>query len=214
MPLPSAEDIARALAVHPWTEVPALPGRSNHRRAGILVPLVWSRAGLQAVLTHRGGELRRHAGEVSWPGGRPEPGDASLAETALREAHEEIGVQGATLLGRLSSMPLATSDFRLEPFVAAVEPASLRPDGVEVQRLLQVDLEALLAADHIDGQPFQWEGRSLLSPAWELAPGIICFGGTAHVLLELLTVLAPLFGRTLPELRPGRWRRENLQRRG
>lgn len=202
--------IADALARHPLQHVPALPGRTNHNRAGVLVPLAWTDLGLQAVLTLRSDDLRIHAGEVSWPGGRPEAQDADLTATALREADEEIGVRDATVLGRLSSVPLYTSDYRLEPVVAAVDLGQLAPDGVEVSRLLPISLTAALDAPQIDAQPFEWLGRTHLSPAWELAPGVICFGGTAHVLLELLQVVAPLLGKAVPPLVPGRWTWQQL----
>ena len=101
-------------------------------RAGVLVPLRW-RGGLSCTLTLRPGKLRRHGGEVSFPGGRREPEDVSLEATALREAREEIGLTSARVLGRLSSMPVYTSDFRLEPFVAEVpSDAVWTPDPVEV----------------------------------------------------------------------------------
>lgn len=202
---PTPEEIGQALAGWRWTELPALPGRTNHHRAGVLVPLVWEDGGrILAILTLRSARLARHAGEVAWPGGRPEPEDADLLATALREAREEVGARSLAVLGRLSSMPLYTSDFRLEPFVARVAPGLL-PDGQEVARLLPVDLGALLAAPAIDALPWDWQGVRHLSPIWELEPGTRLFGATAHVLLELLTAVAPRFGVAVPPLRPGRF---------
>lgn len=206
---PTPETIARALERWPRQEVPALPGRTNHDRAGVLVPLVWEADTITAVLTLRSPRLARHAGEVAWPGGRPEPGDADLLATALREAHEEVAARPLEVLGRLSSVPLYTSDFRLEPFVARVAP-ELEPDGEEVVRLLPVDLAALLAAPAIDALAWEWQGRRHLSPTWTLEPSTILFGATAHVLLELLTAVAPLFERTVPPLVTGRYSWEDL----
>jgi 8-oxo-dGTP pyrophosphatase MutT (NUDIX family) len=201
---PTPTDLGAALGRHVAHEIPALPGRTNHLRAGVLVPLVWRAGRVEAMLTLRSTKLGRHAGEVAWPGGKPEPQDADLLATALREADEEVGARAVSVLGRLSSVPLYTSDFRLEPFVAQVAPAMVA-DGGEVVQLLPVDLGALLRAPHIDGIPWEWEDTRHLSPAWELAPGTVLFGGTAHVLLELLTVVAPAFGVPLPPLVPGRF---------
>jgi 8-oxo-dGTP pyrophosphatase MutT (NUDIX family) len=206
---PTPDALAAALAAHPPREVPALPGRTNHLRAGVLVPLVWGDDDVSAVLTLRSTKLGRHAGEVAWPGGRPEPEDVDLAATALREAREEVAAAPRRVLGRLSSVPLYTSDFRLEPFVAEVEPA-LVPDGSEVVALLPVGLGALLAAERIEAVPWAWEGVRHLSPVWELRPGTVLYGGTAHVLLELLQVVAPVFGRAVPPLEVGRFSWETL----
>lgn len=195
--MPTAAAIAAALDAWRRVEVPALPGRRNHLPAGVLVPLRFAAGRVEAVLTLRSARLRQHAGEVAWPGGKPEPGDADLWATATREAREEIGLAGARLLGRLSTMPLYTSDFRLHPFVAEVE-GPLQPDGGEVVRLLPVDLLALLEAPHVEALPFDWHGQRWLSPVWELEPGLLLYGGTAHTLLELLEVVAPLYGRAVP----------------
>ncbi len=170
--------VARALAAHHPTEIPALPGRTNHLRAGVLVPLRWHRDRVEAVLTLRSADLRRHAGEVSWPGGRREPQDVDLVATAVREAREEIGARVRRILGPLSSMPLFA-------------------DGVEVARLLPVDVRALLHAPAIEGLPFEWDGTVHLSPIWDVG-GAVVYGGTAHVLHELLRVLAPAWGVPLP----------------
>ena len=131
---PTPDQVAAALAEHVRKDMAALPGRHNTLRAGILVPLVW-RGELECVLTERCAKLRHHGGEVSFPGGRPEPDDVDLAATAVRETHEEIGVADVRLLGELSSVPLYTSEFRLVPFVAALPDQPMRPAEGEVARL-------------------------------------------------------------------------------
>ena len=118
------------------------------------------------------------------------------------------------MLGRLSSTPLYTSDFRLEPFVAAIGDGALRPDPGEVASVLTVGIGALLDRAHIDAIPFTmgagadaWSG---LSPVLELE-GRLLFGGTAHVLWELLSLLAPLLGRPVPLLKTGRFQWSDLK---
>jgi 8-oxo-dGTP pyrophosphatase MutT (NUDIX family) len=167
MTTPSADDYRHAMARHPRLELPALPGRRNHLRTGVLVPLVWRGDDVDCVLTVRSRQLRTHGGEVSFPGGRPE-GDESLDATALREAREELGIAEAEILGELSSVPLYTSDFRLFPFVAAIADAPLTPSPDEVAEVLTVSLGELLARDHFDAIAWDLGGR-LGSIEWEVA---------------------------------------------
>lgn len=195
------EALRAALAAHRPTDYPALPGRTNHLRAGVLVPLVW-RPEPVAILTLRPAHLR-HGGEVSFPGGKPEPQDLDLVDTALREAREELGLTGAAVLGRLSSIPLFTSDFRLEPWVAVAPEQALAPSPDEVEEVLFVALRDELARPAIDAVPYTLEGREALSPVF-YPGGHVLYGATAHAFLELLEVAAPLFGLPVPPLVPGR----------
>ena len=202
------ESIRKALAGHSWREVPALPGRTNHLRAGVLVPLAWDPDPV-CWLTLRSASLRRHAGEVCFPGGKPEPGDRDLADTATREAVEELGVEVLQMLGRLSSMPLYTSDYRLEPFVAQVDPHQQTLQLSEVVRVLPVDLLSVLTGPPIDAIAYAWRGEQHFSPVFVLE-GHLMYGGTAHAFWELLEVLAPLLGRDPPERVTGRFDWEDL----
>ena len=184
----------------------------------MLVALKWRDDGIDALLTLRSAHLRRHPGEVSWPGGAPDVGDADLLATARREAAEEIGAHDIDVLGRLSSVPLYTSDWRLEPWVGRVE--AVQPDGDEVSRLLPFDIQALLTAPLTHAVPYRLAGVDYLSPVWEVDPGQlhglslprvpVVYGGTAHVLWELLEVLAPLYGRSCPPLQPGRFQARDV----
>jgi 8-oxo-dGTP pyrophosphatase MutT (NUDIX family) len=184
-------------------DVPALPGRSNHLRAGVLVPLVWD-AGLTCIVTLRSSALRQHAGEVSFPGGRPDDSDRDLAHTALREAEEELGIRQARILGELSSMPLYTSDYRLTPFVAEVSAKALDINEAEVAKVLRISLHEVLVGDRIEAVPWQHDSGVSLSPVFVLGDHVM-FGATAHTFYELVVLLAPLCGVEVPPLRPGRF---------
>lgn len=206
----SPEALAQALTARPHVEHPALPGRRNHLRAGVLVPLRWTDGHLEALATLRPRTLRRHAGEVSFPGGRPEPTDPDIAATALRETREELGLSSVRILGRLSSMPVYTSDFRLEPFVgevAAAEP--MRPDPGEVEEVLPIDLGEILAGGVLEGIAALHEGEWLLLPIFRPG-GHVMYGATALVLWELLGVLAEAAGTPAPEVHPGELTWERL----
>ena len=104
------------------------------RLAAVLAPVVAHPAGLTMLLTLRASNLRAHSGQVAFPGGKIEPGETAL-ETALREAHEEIGLEARFVepLGWLDPY-LTGTGFRIAPLVALVEPGfalTLNPDEVE-----------------------------------------------------------------------------------
>lgn len=213
-----ADALAAALRQRPLHDIPAIPGRTNHKLAPVLVPLRWDNGHPEVILTERSPRLRDHAGEVSFPGGKPEPGDADAWATARREAQEEIGLPPSRVrrLGPLSHMPLGTSDYRLHPFVGEVDPAvTLQAAPGEVQRLLRVRLDALFALPRLHGIPFRLTTTSGLSPVFEL-DGALVFGGTAHTLLELMWVVSEVSGRPVPPLEAGRyrWGRGRVERVG
>ena len=199
---PQRQAIARALAEHRCVEVPALPGRTNHLGSGVLVPSAW-RPEASVLLTVRAATLRKHAREVSFPGGRPDPEDGDdLSVTARREAREEVGIEDAEILGALSSIPLYTSDYRLFPFVAAVSAEGVVANPAEVAEIIWVSLASLLQRESIAGIPWELDGQSGMSPVFELGEHLL-YGATAHTLYELLTVVGPVFGIQAPPLVKG-----------
>jgi 8-oxo-dGTP pyrophosphatase MutT (NUDIX family) len=126
---------AAALDVH---------GRTD---AAVLVPLFLDADGApRVVLTRRREDLRRHAGEISFPGGRQDPEDADLCATALREAEEEIGLapDGVELIGALQPTPTIATNFSVYPFVGLIEPGQTwRPAEAEVAEVLELRLDDL-----------------------------------------------------------------------
>ena len=124
-----------------------LPGREGEPKpAAVLVPLVNRPGGLQVLLTQRSADLPDHPGQISFPGGRLEPDDASLAAAALREAAEEVGLppQQVCVLGHLATYETVTG-YRVTPVVGWVEPPfELTPDPIEVADVFEVPLAFLL----------------------------------------------------------------------
>ena len=124
-----------------------LPGREGApTAAAVLVPLVNRPQGLHVLLTQRSADLPDHPGQISFPGGRVEPDDESLAAAALREAAEEIGLppEQVSVLGQLAEYETVTG-YRVTPIVGWIEPPlALNPDPVEVADIFEVPLEFLL----------------------------------------------------------------------
>lgn len=117
--------------------------------AAVLVPLYVAADGeLTAVLTKRRDDMRRHAGEISFPGGRQDEGESDLRDTALREAQEEIGLDpaGVHLVGALQPTPTIATDYAVYPFVGLIEPGlTWTPSEREVAAVLELPLGALRA---------------------------------------------------------------------
>ena len=116
--------------------------------SAVLAPLYADDAGdLHAVFTRRRHDLSRHAGEISFPGGRQDPGE-TLMETALREAHEEVGLppEAVDVLGALEPTPTFVTNYAIYPFVGLIEPGFEWVVGeTEVAEVLELRLSDLRA---------------------------------------------------------------------
>jgi 8-oxo-dGTP pyrophosphatase MutT (NUDIX family) len=155
----------------------------------------------RVVLVLRASHLKDHAGEVGFPGGKPDPEDRDLAATALRELAEEIGVGAAevTLLGSLMPMPVITGRYVIHPFVGVLGPAAApRLASPEIERVLELPLLPLLTGERpIAAVRAQWSDTIVFAPHFAV-DGVILYGASAYILYELLVRLADKLGRTLP----------------
>lgn len=114
--------------------------------AAVLVPLYVSGGELHAVFTRRREDLRRHAGEISFPGGRQDDDETDLRLTALREAEEEIGLppRAVELVGALQPTPTIATNYAVYPFVGLIEPGHpWCPSAQEVAEVLELPLRAV-----------------------------------------------------------------------
>ena len=161
------------------------------RRASVLVPIVARAGELTMLFTRRTAHLRNHSGQIAFPGGGAEPGDASAEATALREAHEEIGLEPARVevLGRLSDYHTRT-DYRVTPVVGLVAPpVELRLDAHEVEEAFEVPLAFLLDPANHQRHQREFQGRTVPFYAIPYRDYYI-WGATAGMLINLYRFLA------------------------
>ncbi|MEA2549067.1 MAG: hypothetical protein QOE42_1665 [Chloroflexota bacterium] len=173
---------------------PRLDPTATARPAAVLVLVHPAPDGdARLVLTERPSYDGHHSGEVSFPGGKAEPGDADEAATALREATEEIGLDpvagGVRVVGRLDVVFIPVSDFRIVPIVAIAErPLLLVPNPAEVVRILTPPVDAFLP-----DAPIEMVERSIGD--WPIRyggfriDGLHVWGATARILGQLGAIL-------------------------
>ena len=140
------------------------------------------------IFTERRADLRRHAGEISFPGGRQDEGDADLTATALREAEEEIALDPAAveLVGALPPVSTFVTGYRVHPFVGLVaDPAELglQPNPTEVETVLTFSLELLRKSYEM--RRLVRRGVPIHTPTYEVE-GQLIWGATARILGDLL----------------------------
>jgi 8-oxo-dGTP pyrophosphatase MutT (NUDIX family) len=196
-PLPAPAGILMPVArdgIERWPADAALPGRRG-RPAGVLVLLYPDDEGsARVVLTERASRDGHHSGEVSFPGGKAEPGDADIAATALREANEEIALDadaaGVRIVGLLDRFWIPVSDFEVSPVVAvATHRPSFTASPAEVARIVEPRMERFLP-----GAPIVIVERTIRD--WPLrygaydVDGLSVWGATARILSQLGATLA------------------------
>jgi 8-oxo-dGTP pyrophosphatase MutT (NUDIX family) len=169
---------------------PKLWNEAGARDAAVLIPIV-ATPEPTLVFTVRTDTLPSHKGQISFPGGSIDPGDASPEAAALREANEELGIDpgGVRILGRLDSVPTFVSGYVIHPIVGWLDqPPKLIPSSAEVAAVLQVPLADL--SDEIRAEPGSaFGGRTYPTEAWVWNNNVI-WGATARVIRLFLERLA------------------------
>ncbi len=170
----------------PWPQC-----RSEGPRTAAALVLLYSRDHRpHLVLTLRAGELSRHGGQVSFPGGAIEPGEA-IASAALREAAEEIGIDPSVvrLVGPLTPLHIPVSDFIVHPIVGVMDATPVfRHAATEVERVLEVPFEDLLDPGRLHETTRTREDVLVEVPYFDI-DGHQVWGATAMMLAELLCVV-------------------------
>jgi 8-oxo-dGTP pyrophosphatase MutT (NUDIX family) len=161
------------------------------RDAAVLVAMFEVAGDAAVLLTKRPETMPSHQGEIAFPGGKREPHDASLAAAALREAHEEVGIQptAVEVVAELDRIGTVASAFTIAPFVGLLaEIPELRPDPREVVDAFAVPISDLLHPDAYREETWDLFGAPRPMAFFEL-PGETVWGATARILARLLALL-------------------------
>ena len=178
---PNAPSIPEELAQGSW------------RKSAVLVPLYEDKGELHVILTRRAAHLRSHSREVSFPGGGREEADASLWETALREAKEEISLDAELVerIGQLPTFRTVGSKSLVHPFVSAIRgghPEGLSPDPSEVEHILYVPMSELLRDDVFHEELWNIPAIGHVAVNFFELHGDTVWGATAAMLRQLLAL--------------------------
>jgi 8-oxo-dGTP pyrophosphatase MutT (NUDIX family) len=181
---------ARLAALPPAAD--AVARVEGSRAAAVLVPLYEAQGETHVVLIKRPEDMPSHKGEIAFPGGKFEPGvDEGLPDTALREAHEEVGlVPGdVEIVAQLDGIGTVASRFTITPFVGFLRDLpALAPNPREVVRILEVPLSELLDPDAYRAEHWDTWMEDLHVHFYELEDETV-WGATARILTSFLTHL-------------------------
>ena len=157
--------------------------------AAVLLTLYESDGDLCVVLQKRSQQVEHHKGEISFPGGMVDPGDRTYLDTALREAHEEMGIlpEDVRVLGRLDDMP-TNSHFMISTYVGAIpSPYAFTPSRIEVAEVLMPSVAHLRRAGSVREEARIYDGGLVSMPCYAF-DGHVVFGATAKILGQFINL--------------------------
>lgn len=163
------------------------------KESAVLILLYEKNNEVHLVLTKRKEYNGAHSGQISLPGGKKEATDTSLAHTALRETHEEIGIaaQAIAVLGALSYLYIPVSHFVVFPYVAVCHTApQFTIDTYEVAKIIEVPLRELLDEQNIKSKTINLpqSNTPIETPAFHIQNEVI-WGATAMILSEFIAII-------------------------
>jgi 8-oxo-dGTP pyrophosphatase MutT (NUDIX family) len=164
------------------------PGSTD---AAVLIPLYPDGGDLVAVFTERRDDLKKHAGEISFPGGRQDHPEEDLRETALREAEEEIGLSrdDVELVGALPPTGTFVTSYKVHPFVGVIDAGhAWTPQETEVAQVLELSLPDLVRG--FESKRLLKKGVPIKTPTYTV-DGNMVWGATARIVESLLERLSP-----------------------
>lgn len=211
MDSPLTPEQLRAALTNPEIDVPAVRPRmlrrdQHHRviprpsgpppgqkagEAAVLVPIYYHEGQLWIAYTRRPDYMKRHSGQISFPGGRVDPQDKSYLDTALREANEEVGLDPGILefWTELKPIYITASSYHVYPFVMYCDRRpDFKPDPGEVAELIEVPLSTLLDPANFSREMHEFRGQLVWEPFFRYGPHKI-WGATAIITDQILAHL-------------------------
>ena len=178
--------VAKNLASRPCKRI-----RDENLVLSAVLVLLFEKDGKDHMLfTKRSDKVEHHKGEISFPGGRVDPGDSSLAETALRECAEELGLDpgDVTILGRLDDMCTVGTGYIISPYVATIAyPYPFRVNTEEIEELIFAPMEALVEGCREEGSEVMGEEDTAAAYYFQYQDHVI-WGATARILKQFLDI--------------------------
>ncbi|MGA7397478.1 MAG: CoA pyrophosphatase [Solirubrobacterales bacterium] len=158
----------------------------GNREAAVLVPVTGWPHEPRLIFTERNADLKKHAGEISFPGGMSDQGDADLEFTALREAHEEVAMrpERVEVKGALAPVGTFVTSYRIQPFVGLVtDGEALIPNPGEVAAIMDFGIDELVDAYAM--RRLVRRGVPIRTPTFEMER-VLIWGATARILTDFL----------------------------
>jgi len=158
--------------------------------SAVLIPIYYKEGEYHILFTKRTEKVKDHKGHISFPGGAYEEQDGTLANTALRESTEEIGLaaEAVELLGELDDFPTTTSNYIISPFVATIRwPYPLKIDPMEVEEIIEVPISALLDKSCLRQETDTLDGQVITAYSYHYQ-GKVIWGATAKILNQFLDI--------------------------
>ncbi len=167
---------------------------SGNKASAVLLAVVDRPDGPTLVMLKKSKDMRSHAGQISFPGGGVET-DETSEQAALREAWEEIGLapERVEMLGALDDDRTYITNYHIRPLLAwvAEPPAQWRPDPVEVERVLELSLAEVVAAEPVSWLDFDILGVPFRAPRFHFQDGTVVWGASARILKRFIERVRP-----------------------
>jgi 8-oxo-dGTP pyrophosphatase MutT (NUDIX family) len=160
--------------------------------ASVLIPIFKDDGDYKVLFTERTRSVEHHKGQISFPGGKVDEEDDTFEETALREAHEEIGLakEDVTILGRIDDALTAISDFIVHPFVGFIpHPYEFKINVREVKRLVRIPIEVFFSDDSLYKRDWAEIDGSIYHGTVYHYDGDLIWGATARIMQNLVDVV-------------------------
>lgn len=168
-----------------------IPREDTFRKSAVLIPILESQEGARLVLTRRAVYPGVHSGQISFPGGKFEPGEVEATEVALRESFEEIGLsrEQVDILGELSQLYIPVSQMLVYPVLARIKyPIQWIINEREVDEVLEIPIAHFMDARQIISYEVNRAGQRFVAPAYS-TDRIPVWGATAMMISELVELI-------------------------